>query len=745
MIVRCSKCSTEFDLNPQQVGPEGVTLRCSVYSHMFHAEPNPEAGIHEPWQLCNADNHLFSLPDLQTVVSWIEDGRLRPDDQISRTGRHWLRLGEIAELSTIFVGFDGLPRLFKAIDTPPAPPASAGELGPPPPFGDEIEDIPPFGVGNAPSLDSPSQSLPASMLDAVTKAVSAPPKPREDEPEADAVVPRPSVRSQPILVSELAAAASTAAAAKPEASAAIREPSSPSGETTPTAAVPAASAVAAAEGSQTVDPAEAAMVAQQVAGLDEEPAKKGGLGWLALLGVAAGLVVMFGVPDIREKIFGGSTPTQATPVAGQPAAAAASVVDLGEVDVALQKLGLAETAKIQGALQKVIDDRQAKSQPVADVKAAQAEVILTRALAFKIAVSLDATAVNGTARSRADEDKETAAEIVKSIERDEITDAGRLQRVDALLALLADKPGDAAGLVPPGADELRLVVSAAPLWLESESPVPPGLIGGLQGLPQPTTLARSLLALALLRSGDDDGARERVAAVNQTVADQPLALTLDAVLRRALEEADAGDAGESAGAPEPADVGTTVRKPRPSGSGSGGDSVSGAPETLTPRGCDKVRGGDPTAGVKLLLAAIDANAMGIETYLCLGEGYMKMGNLGSSLSFYDRATKLAPKHAKALEGAASAAAKLNRTPQAIDYYKRLLAVDPGNEAAKAYLAKQGVKTDGGGSSGDGGGASAGGESGGGAPPPKDDSGDGGDDGGDDGGSPFLPMKGKSPG
>ena len=64
MIIRCTKCSTELALDPSQVGPEGVTLRCSVCSHMFHAEPDPDADA-APWKLATVEKHLFTLPDLK--------------------------------------------------------------------------------------------------------------------------------------------------------------------------------------------------------------------------------------------------------------------------------------------------------------------------------------------------------------------------------------------------------------------------------------------------------------------------------------------------------------------------------------------------------------------------------------------------------------------------------------------------------------------------------------------------------
>ncbi|MEZ4384225.1 MAG: tetratricopeptide repeat protein [Nannocystaceae bacterium] len=716
---------------------------------MFHAEPNPDAGVHQEWQLCNAEKHLFTLPNLRTVVEWIEDSRLRPDDQISRTGVHWLRLGDIPELSTVFVGFDGLARVFRALDEPPPVP-SVGDLGPPPAFGEGLGDIPDFGVGNAP-LDSPSQSMPASMLDAVTKAVSAPPKPAADVP-----MPRRGHRSQPILLSELEAeakakaeAAQAAAEAETDAEAEDAAEAEPSGaaeaEGTPTASVPAHSVVASAEGSATADAVEAAAAAQQVASMppEEKPEEKGGgLGWLAILGVAAGLVVMFGVPDIRAKILGTEAPAGGTPAVSQPAAPQATpAADLSVADQAIAKLGIDETTRAQATLQKMIDVREQRSQPTEDIKLAQVELILTRALAFSIAVSLEPTAVNGTARSRGEQDQRRATELLAGLDVDKVEDKARLGRVQALVALVEGQVGEAANRVPPTDAELALVVKAAPLWINSDGAVPPGLLAGLQGLPQPSGLARSLHALALWRSGDDEGAQRMVAALNQTVPDQPLAITLDHVLAAAI-------AAESGAEPEEttdavADSGSTnggaakVRRPRPA---SGGEDTSD-PSTLTPRGCEKVRGGDPTAGIKLLLGAIDANAMGFDTYLCLGDGYMKLGNVGSSLSFYDRAVKLAPKNKAALAGAASAAEKAKRTAQAVDFYKRLLAVDPNNEAAKTFLAANGVKA-GEGASGGSGGSGASASSGGDAGSAGDSAGgDDGDDKESGGGSPFLPVGG----
>jgi hypothetical protein len=93
-----------------------------------------------------------------------------------------------------------------------------------------------------------------------------------------------------------------------------------------------------------------------------------------------------------------------------------------------------------------------------------------------------------------------------------------------------------------------------------------------------------------------------------------------------------------------------------------------------------------------------------------------------------------------------AAEKAKRTAQAVDFYKRLIAVDPNNEAAKSFLAANGVKVGEGanGGSGGSGGAGASDSSGGDAGAGSASAGDEGDDDGkDDGGSPFLPVGGGS--
>lgn len=142
MIVRCANCHTEFSLDEHQIGPDGATVRCSVCSYVFPVDPLPGAGEH-PWQIRTVEDLLFTAPDLATLRTWIAEGRLHPDDEVSRTGKHWIRLGDMPEFSTAFTGFSDLPPVFVEVETPnPAGSGSALEqLGPPPGFGQTMPVI----------------------------------------------------------------------------------------------------------------------------------------------------------------------------------------------------------------------------------------------------------------------------------------------------------------------------------------------------------------------------------------------------------------------------------------------------------------------------------------------------------------------------------------------------------------------------------------------------------------------------
>ena len=834
MIIRCTKCSTEFALDPSQVGPEGVTLRCSVCSHMFHAEPDPDAAP-APWKVATVEKHLSTQPDLRRLLEHIEDGRLRPDDQISRTGQTWIKLGELPEFSSLFIGAEGLPRVFRAAEAAPT------DLGPPPAYGAGVDEVrreesvrfnlasisgsvgggsglrrpppppqhgeddplpappefdtalpapPEFdtptarrsrgpGVPEArsfhrsgPSVDARRAGAPASMLEAVTKAVAAGEERRHaaDVPSADPT----RGRSQPILIADLARAAAASAEKAVQAvdGARARERAErstgtftgamtrvdPSGirdfrtenrsetrpvQTRPSTIAPrgpgtretadlklAAAAARTAElklaaaaareaeltqpesppeeiaGGETAEltrPAEVVIVKMPESGRSTAPL------W-GLLGVAAAAGIVFGVPSIRAKIFdlgGPATVTQSDPGAGDPAASEDTTPqEVEQARKAIRNLGFKESNKVQAALQRVIDDPKRSPQAVGQAKLTQAELVLMRALACKIAVIIEPAAMGGQAQTRSVEDPTVAEELLAGI-GEAAVDGAQLQRVRALQALVN---GQAPGALPPDSDELAALIKAAPMWRGELRTPPAGLITSLQRLANPSTLSQSVLALALWRSGDVEGSRDLLRTILDRVGDQPAARTMLEALDRQDMLAENGDP-ELAVPPSDPEPEPELPPEQPADPTAAGDTPTPTPaipgdtkagtvrpppgvaqervEVLISSGCQKVRQGDPM-GVKLLLDAVDRGADPMQNFnlcFCLGAGFARQGSHDAALTWYKRAVTQSPSNRDAIAGAARSAELLGRTSAAVDYYKKLRGLDPGNAAAAAYLAK----------------------------------------------------------
>ncbi len=912
MIIRCTKCSTEFALDPSQVGPEGVTLRCSVCSHMFHAEPDPDA-MPAPWKLTTVEKHLSTLPDLRRVLEQVADGRLRPDDRISRTGTSWIKLGELPELSALFIGAEGLPRVFKAAEVAPVT-----DLGPPPAFGAGVDEVrreetvrfnlnalggslgsgsgvrsprvgateddplpappefdtalpapPDFDTpvsrrGRGPGVPDPrafpaiglegrgnagSGNRPASMLEAVTKAVSGGEERGRDVPET---IESSRLRSQPILVADLARAAAASAEKavqavdgqrarereraeraeratgtftgamqrveptretpgpgrdgrsetrpRPDVRTETRQDTRGAGhrEPTTTRAEPRRDTAELKQGGRveprrgdtaelrrdeqrrgdTAEPrrdeqrrgdtaeqrrgdtsesrrgdtteqrsqgaartaelklaaaaarsAELRMLAEREAEPTPLPDKspedtvagdtaeltrppevvivkvaegRSSAPLWGLLGIAAAAGIVFGVPSIREKVFnlGASAPVTKVEPDATPKTAASDVPtqELAQARAATRNLGLKETNKVQAALQRVIDDPKRSPAAVDQARVAQAELVLMRALACKIAVTIEPTALGGQAQTRAAEDPEYATELLAAV--GEGADGDALRRVQVLQALVQGQP---LGTLPANSDELAALIKGAPLWRGEARTPPAGLITALQRVANPSTLTQSVLALALWRSGDVEGAQALLRGVIEKVADQPAASTILEAIDRQNLVTENGDPEVAVPPSDPEDEPATPPQPgTPTAPGTPPDTKNTAirppspgeiaqerVEVMISTGCQKVRQGDP-AGVQLLLAAVDRGADPMQNFnlcFCLGAGFSRANIHDSALTWYKRAIQQSPSNRDAVAGAARSAELLGRTSVAVDYYKRLRNLDPGNAAANAYLAK----------------------------------------------------------
>jgi len=148
MDVRCEKCQTEYELDEARLKPGGVTVKCTNCGHMFkirkrsttnvglpvvdpaRASATPPTGSPQPglprvdsilgdstagrpatgddpadakhWLIRLENGEQKSCRELATLQQWIVACVVTRESLISRTGKTWKRLGDIAELGQYF-------------------------------------------------------------------------------------------------------------------------------------------------------------------------------------------------------------------------------------------------------------------------------------------------------------------------------------------------------------------------------------------------------------------------------------------------------------------------------------------------------------------------------------------------------------------------------------------------------------------------------------------------------------------
>ncbi len=713
MIIRCPKCGTDFALEADSIGPEGVTLRCSVCSHVFHAElVAPGASIDaEPWQIASPEKHLFTVPDVKTILAYIEDGRITPEHQVSRSGQAWVRIGDLPEFSSVFMAhgsYGDLPKVVRAVESRPPligdpirvsgilGPLSEEQtnmLGPPPAFGADDDS-----GGGETRRPRPHEEVAALLSSAVSLATRGPvPAPPDHGVDAPIPAQRPASMLEAVTnaVSNPNMSAQSLAGTPSVSLLASGPKVAPPAETAKPAedAKPSEDATTADEKSES-EPSEVVIV--KVEKKEEESGNT--LLWLVLLSVAVGLVVIIVRPDLRERFLGNTQPVAPAPAPVNPAASISP--EQLNAQRAIQNLGLAETDAVQKDLQNIIDNRIGDAARIDRAKLSQAEMLAMRALAFSISEAIDPAAVEGTAGARAKEDATLAATMFKEVGRQHIADLAQHARVEGLLALVNKQPSaEVLNLLPPrGAEIVHLAVETSVLWREPKAAVPSGLISRLQAalVPGTSTLTQCLLAITLAHSGDNEGAQRLVRQILTVVPDQPVAMTLDAWLTGRI--AAAASSSES-------DTKQPVGEPTPPSGETGADPTAGG-ATPTPRrpvisveakidrACEQIRseGEEVNAGVKTLIDLTGSEgAFASKAHMCTAEGYRKLGRLDSALTYFERVLKSSPRQRKALKAAAEIAVEKKLTDQAIDFYRRLLEVNPNDSAAIVFLSKHGVE------------------------------------------------------
>lgn len=715
MIVRCENCQTEFALDDSQVPADGVQVRCSVCSHVFHVDPPLGSVQEQPWQIRTTDDLLFTAPDLRVLEEWIRDGRLHPQDEVSRTGNAWLRLGDMPEFAQLFSGFGGLPSVLKPVESalpdrkPDAESSAALKLlGPPPEFDERAESAPTgtFSREKEGEVGAPTATFarPGKATHSPASGIRLPPdliKRAEDEDAATIPRdPKPVSESKPRATMSMLGAATEVA---------VRPVTRPPGERSGPA--PQASPAPAIE----VAPPRSEPVEVDV---ESEPVhKRSSWGVWALIGVLVPIGVVFGVPQIRAQAFALMGIGEQDPaVAGGEEGEAPK--ELKQAQQALRTLGEADMAAADAAIQRAIDEG-AEGAALGQLELARVDLLASRSLSHKMAASV--AAEPAALEAEAEKELTRARTLFESIS-DSAPKGDPLVVARAKLRLAEGRPvAEIAALLPESAKEERLITRLAPVWRD-KVPGEADVVSQLDTLPPQTALGRSALALARHQANEPEKARGVALTLHGLADDQPVA---NALLEAMGEAPPAGDptgetgevideeggdiiedpieAGEGGDAP-PVVAGTGPKKGGGGGGGGGGGSRL---DKLIDKGCGQIKS-DAAAANKTLLKAFDIAPANLEVLTCLGDANMKLGKAHRALVFYEKILDRSSNHVAGLKGAARASKKIGSKGDALAYYKRVLDIDKNNSEAKKYVEGQ----EGGGGGGNGGGGSKGGDTGG---------------------------------
>ena len=138
MDIKCERCGTEYEFDDSRVSEEGVTVKCSTCGHLFKirkksfvlTEPVPQddggaVDGGKNWMVRRRDGTVLSFKELTTLQKWIVERRVSREDEISKSGETWKRLGGIAELASFFQVVDqamaATQPLMPAVSLPPVP------------------------------------------------------------------------------------------------------------------------------------------------------------------------------------------------------------------------------------------------------------------------------------------------------------------------------------------------------------------------------------------------------------------------------------------------------------------------------------------------------------------------------------------------------------------------------------------------------------------------------------------------
>ncbi len=114
MDVRCESCNSEYEFDGARIPSAGLPVKCSTCGHVFRVYPPhgdlPPSTSSGEWMVRQANGSVFTFRELTTLQRWIVERKVARGDEISKTGKQWKRLGDIAELATFFQVVEAQPQ-----------------------------------------------------------------------------------------------------------------------------------------------------------------------------------------------------------------------------------------------------------------------------------------------------------------------------------------------------------------------------------------------------------------------------------------------------------------------------------------------------------------------------------------------------------------------------------------------------------------------------------------------------------
>jgi predicted Zn finger-like uncharacterized protein len=726
MDVRCEKCQTEYELDESRLKPGGVTVKCTNCGHMFKirkraptnvgqatmqdaATPGPRP--HRVSSKNDVPENLSDVPsgpnsdrqwlvrlengeqktcrELATLQQWIVAGVATRESMISRSGKTWKRLGDIAELSQYFVIADEarVQRTAKTTNSPKPTILGIGNAG----SADELESRSTGSFRARPKTPPPPPPKPVNPLAQTELSGSFPPRHQPTQPTDPPPTAKPLDGRQTAAWASSEVKESESMAAMPQGPRGGRLSSIPQNE-------PAFS------GKVRMTPGdEASFDTGRVRMVDDDddlmPAQRGSRAgmWIALvallvIGAAAGAVYMFVFNQKKQQAKTAPPIVDAAVVAqlADAAAVAPRTIDAAAppapspLDAARTELVGDVEARMKGAGDALTGDDAPTLAMHARLVAAIAQSMTDRA---GLADKAEGDKLRSDAKKLVLEAGPLAQKAVMAAADDPsanlaMADVLRLQGKSAKdIARYIDKAKAKAG------DDKELQRSIA--LAGAEVSVRDGKLDdaakalGAIDAQGDTRVAFETALVAFLQNHAAD-AKPQVDQILATASDHDAARALSKKLQTAVTKSDPlpPEDGATKGPDKGPDSGSTkgsAAKPQPTPTVTAGDydSLLARANKLAETSCTKA--------MELFGKALEQKPTGVEALTGMGFCYLDAKQFASAFSKFRAALAVSSRYEPALDGVAETYQRQGNKEQAIEAWHHYLDAYPDSSKAKKQL------------------------------------------------------------